>query len=83
MTINVKIELPESLKSHIEEEIARGRYENFEAYLQKLIFEDQIRQAEDELDQKLLAGLNSGESSVADEEFWKKLKADAIERNRK
>ncbi len=83
MTINVKIDLPEALKSHIDDQIACGRFENVEAYLQNLVHEDQVRRAEEELEQKVLEGMNSGESIPVDKEFWKKLKSEALARHSK
>jgi antitoxin ParD1/3/4 len=70
-TLNVS--LPKALQGFVEHRTKAGGYESASEYLRELIREDQKRLRE--LERKLLAGLNSGEPIVVDEEFWARKKS--------
>ena len=55
----MNISLPEPLKHFVEEQVNQGGYSTASEYLRELIREAQRRKQRDELETKLLAGLNS------------------------
>jgi len=58
---NVNVSLPEPMKEWLEREVERGTYGTVSELVRTLIREAQKRQAEDELEQLLLEGIQSGE----------------------
>jgi antitoxin ParD1/3/4 len=64
--------LPEAMKSFVDHEAARRGYESPAKYLQALIREEARRRAKEELEAKLLEGLE-GESSPMTADDWKSL----------
>ena len=73
----VTISLPESLKSFVEEQVARKGYGNVSEYFRTLLREAQAREADAKLAALLLEGLGSGDAVLADKRFWKELRAEA------
>lgn len=72
-TLNVS--LPAKLKAFVERQVARGGYGSSSEYVRQLIRTAMRRQAQDELEQKLLEGLASGPGREMKEEDWEQLKA--------
>ncbi|AGY57404.1 type II toxin-antitoxin system ParD family antitoxin [Gloeobacter kilaueensis] len=58
---SMNISLPEPLKQFVDRQIAQGRYSSVSEYIRELIRADEKRKAEEQLEAKLLQGLNSPE----------------------
>jgi antitoxin ParD1/3/4 len=71
----LNISLTTELRAYIDRQVAKGGYGTASEYIRDLIRQDLIRQAEEELDAKLLEGLNSEEVEV-NEEFWRTVRGE-------
>ena len=60
----IKISLPDPLKQFVDGQIAQSRYSRSSEYVRELIRADEKRKAEDQLEEKLLEGLNRAESAL-------------------
>ncbi len=67
----MNIRLPESLESFIAGQVSSGHHESPSAYIEKLVREDEQRQA----DAALLERVNAGEPLPVDERFDRRLEA--------
>ena len=76
---SMNISLPEPMRQFVDGQISKGRYSSASEYVRELIRADERRKAEEELEAKLLEGLNSPESepSAAD---WKVIRSEALAR---
>jgi antitoxin ParD1/3/4 len=66
---SMNISLPEPLKLFVEEQVSKGGYSTASEYLRELIREAQRRSDRQELETKLLAGLNSPTSEMSPDEW--------------
>lgn len=64
MDTPLNIFLPDPLKQFVDRQIAQGRYSSASEYVRELILVDEKRKAEDQLEEKLLEGLNRAESAL-------------------
>ena len=69
-TATMNISLPESMKSFVDEQLARGGYSTTSEYGRDLIRRDQMTKAEEALKALLIDGLQSGAPVVADRAFF-------------
>lgn len=74
---SMNISLPDPLKEFVDGQIAQGRYSSASEYIRALIRADEKRKAEEQLEAKLLEGLNS-EERVLTAADWKALRAEAL-----
>jgi len=74
---SMNISLPDPLKQFVDGQIAQGRYSSASEYVRELIRADEKRKAEDQLEAKLLEGLNSAETALTAAD-WKDLRAEAL-----
>ncbi|MBF0400843.1 MAG: type II toxin-antitoxin system ParD family antitoxin [Magnetococcales bacterium] len=74
---SMNISLPEPLKQFVDGQIAQGRYSSASEYMRELIRADEKRKAEEQLEAKLLEGLNSPESELGPTE-WINLRKEAL-----
>jgi antitoxin ParD1/3/4 len=72
-TMSMNISLPEPLKLFVEEQVSRGGYGTAGEYLRELVREAQRRKECQELETKLLAGLQSPTSELTADD-WKALR---------
>jgi antitoxin ParD1/3/4 len=77
-TMNISI--PEPMREWVETQVEKGAFGSASEYVRSLIREDQKRQAEEELEAKLLEGINSGEATPMTREDWERLRARLAER---
>jgi antitoxin ParD1/3/4 len=77
---SMNISLPEPLKLFVEEQVSKGGYSTASEYLRELIREAQRRKDREELDAKLLAGLQSPTSEMTADD-WTKLKEQILTRS--
>jgi antitoxin ParD1/3/4 len=66
---SMNISLPEPLKLFVEEQVNNGGYSTASEYLRELIREAQRRKERQELEAKLLAGLQSPNSEMTADEW--------------
>lgn len=76
---SMNISLPEPLKQFVDGQIAQGRYSSASEYMRELIRADQKREAEEQLEAKLLEGLNSAETELTAAD-WSALRKEALAR---
>ena len=74
---SMNISLPDPLKQFVDGQIAQGRYSSVSEYMRELIRADEKRKAEDQLEAKLLEGLNSDEGELTPED-WSALRKQAL-----
>ena len=76
----VTISLPESLKTFIDEQLATKGYGNVSEYFRSLLREAKDREDEARLEVLLVEGLATGGDDIPlSRQFWKDLKAEAID----
>ena len=76
---SMNISLPDPLKQFVDGQIAQGRYSSASEYVRELIRADEKRKAEEQLEAKLLEGLNSAESELTTAD-WTALRKEALSR---
>lgn len=76
----VTISLPESLRTFIDEQLATKGYGNVSEYFRSLLREAKDREDEARLEALLIEGLATGGDGIPlTREFWKDLKAEAMD----
>lgn len=76
---SMNISLPEPLKQFVDGQIAQGRYSSASEYVRELIRADEKRKAEEQLEAKLLEGLNGTDSELTQAD-WKAIRSEALAR---
>lgn len=66
----LSIAVPEAMRQFVEQQAAKEGFASPDAYVQSLIRNAQQREAQHELEAKLLAGLNSGPATEMTSEDW-------------
>jgi antitoxin ParD1/3/4 len=74
---SMNISLPEPLKQFVDGQISTGRYSSASEYVRELIRADEKRKAEDQLEAKLLEGLNSAETELTPAD-WTAIRKEAL-----
>ena len=74
---SMNISLPDPLKQFVEGQISTGRYSSASEYVRELIRADERRKAEEQLEAKLLEGLNSAESELTAAD-WSAIRKEAL-----
>jgi antitoxin ParD1/3/4 len=77
----VNVSLPKVLYGFVEDRTKAEGYQNASEYLRELVRKDQRRMQD--LEQKLLDGLNSGDPIEVNKEYWVRKKAELKARLRK
>jgi hypothetical protein len=78
----LNIQLPEHLMQFAEREASAKGMSDLSEYFQSLLAREERRQqALDDLEAKLVEGLNSGDFITADEAYWGKKRAELIQRH--
>ena len=75
----MNISLPEPMKQFVDSQISTGRYSSASEYVRELIRADERRKAQDQLEAKLLEGMNSAESEMTPAD-WADLRREALAR---
>ena len=73
----VTISMPESLRKFVDVQMKRQGFGNVSEYFRALVREQQTKEADSQLEELLLEGLESGENIEVTPEFWQDLKAEA------
>lgn len=74
---SMNISLPDPLKEFVDGQIAQGRYSSASEYIRELIRADEKHKAEEQLEAKLLEGLNTEERTMTAAD-WKALRVEAL-----
>jgi antitoxin ParD1/3/4 len=77
----VNISLPDPMRDFIESRVTDGLYGSVSDYIRTLIREDQRRKTQEELENKLVAALDSGDYRQVTPEFFEQLHARIANRN--
>jgi antitoxin ParD1/3/4 len=70
----LNISLPDAMKAFVEAQVQTGQYASASDYIRALVREDQKRQAEQELEAKLLAALDNNDFREATPELFERLR---------
>jgi antitoxin ParD1/3/4 len=73
----VTISMPESLRKFVDVQMKRQGFGNVSEYFRALVREQQAKEADSQLEELLLEGLESGKDIEVTPEFWQDLKAEA------
>jgi antitoxin ParD1/3/4 len=76
---SMNISLPEPMKQFVDSQISTARYGSASEYVRELIRADERRKAQDQLEARLLEGLNSAESEMTPAD-WADLRQEALAR---
>jgi antitoxin ParD1/3/4 len=68
----MNISLPDNLKNFVDNQVCQRGYSTSSEYVRDLIRNDQIKQAEQQLANLLLEGLESGVAIPTDAAYWDK-----------
>ncbi|HEY9692164.1 MAG TPA: type II toxin-antitoxin system ParD family antitoxin [Oculatellaceae cyanobacterium] len=72
----LKISLPEYLQQFIDQQVKQGGYSNTDEYIYHLILEEQKRNTQQQLEEMLIAGLDSGNPIEITDDWWKNKRAE-------
>ena len=72
----LKISLPESLQQFIDQQVKQGGYSNTDEYIYHLILEEQKRNTQQQLEEMLIAGLDSGNPIEITDDWWENKRAE-------
>ena len=76
---SMNISLPDPLKQFVDGQIAEGRYSSASEYVRELIRSDEKRKAEEQIEAKLLEGLNGAETKLTPAD-WRAIRNEALAR---
>jgi antitoxin ParD1/3/4 len=71
----LNISLPDAMKAYVEAQVQAGQYASASDYIRALVREDQKRRAEQELEAKLLAALDSNDFREVTPELFDRVRA--------
>lgn len=77
---SLSISLPESQRTWIDAQVAARGYASVSDYLCGLVIAEQERRAQEQLEELLLEGVNSGPGDLDTPELWERLRARAAAR---
>ncbi|MEO0935790.1 MAG: type II toxin-antitoxin system ParD family antitoxin [Cyanobacteria bacterium J06641_2] len=67
---SMNISLPDSMRTYVEEQVAKGDYGSASEYFRELVRLDKKRKATERVEAMLLEGLNSGNATSMTDEDW-------------
>lgn len=77
MRSTLNISLPQPMKEWVETQIAERGFATASEFVRQLLRDEQQRQVRQIVDEKLLAGLDSGKPIAMTPQRWKRLEAEA------
>jgi len=79
----MNISLPENLKEFVESQVQSGDYSSVSEFMRELVRREQKERLREQVEQRLLEGLNSGEGVESTPEMWRNLHQEVRELARK
>jgi len=79
----VNISVPDSMKTFIDEQVAKGGYSTTSEYIRQLLRQEAERVAQARLETLLLESLDSGEPIEINDDWWQQKRIQLLERLRK
>ena len=79
----MNISLPENLKEFVESQVQSGDYSSVSEFMRELVRREQKERSREQLEQRLLEGLNSGDGIESTPEMWRDLHQEVRELARK
>ena len=79
----VNISVPDSMKTFIDEQVAKSGYSTTSEYIRQLLRQEAERVAQARLETLLLEGLDSGEPIEINDDWWQQKRIQLLERLRK
>ena len=79
----VNISIPDSMKTFIDEQVAKGGYSTTSEYIRQLLRQEAERVTQARLEALLLEGLDSGEPIEINDDWWQQKRIQLLERLRK
>jgi antitoxin ParD1/3/4 len=79
----MNISLPENLKEFVESQVQSGDYSSVSEFMRELVRREQKERLREQVEQRLLEGLNSGEGTESTPEMWRNLHQEVRELARK
>ncbi len=79
-TTSLTIDLPQPLKTFVDDQVATGDFATAADYICVLLREAQKQKVREHVDQLLLAGLNSGPATPMTAQDWEDIRREALER---
>ena len=79
---SLNVSLPESMREWIDDQVKKGGYGTASEFVREVIREAQKNKARQELEAKLLEGINSGPATEMTKSDWDRLKERARSRKR-
>ena len=76
----MNISLPKVQRDFVEAAATRTGCTTTSEYIRRLIHEAQRKEAQEDLERKLLAGLDSGAPIVVTPEYWDKMRSELLKR---
>ena len=76
----MNISLSDQLRDFVDEQVNSGRYSSVSEYVRELVRADQKKREREDLELRILEGLNSGEAAEATPAMWGQLKKDLRKR---
>jgi antitoxin ParD1/3/4 len=77
---SLNISLPESMRAWIDQQVKAGGYGTASEFVREVLREAQKARARQELEQKLIAGIESGPPTPMTKADWDRLRRDAEKR---
>ena len=71
---SMNVSLPRAQREFVQNRIATGGYGSISEYIRELIRRDEKERARDELERKLLQGLDSGPAAPFDKDYFENLR---------
>jgi len=79
----MNISLPENLKEFVESQVQSGDYSSASEFMRELVRREQKERLREQLELRLLEGLNSGDGIESSPEMWRDLHQEVRELARK
>ena len=79
----MNISLPEAMRKFVEKQISEEGYSTASEYIRALLRDEQKRKAKAKLEELILEGINSGESTPMTAQDWEDIRREVRERRAK
>lgn len=77
----MNVDLPESMRQFVEQQVAQGGFNNVSEYMRELVLADQRKKELTALEAEVLKGLDSGESTPMTASDWEEIRSNLRSRH--